>query len=168
MSPEIRPEIRDVTDADLAAVLALNQAALPHVSSVGLEDMRRFAGEASRFRIVQEAGHVAGFLIALSPGLAYASDNYRWFCAAYDDFLYIDRIVINEAARGRGLGKVLYGDIIATARTLAPILTCEVNSRPPNPQSMAFHEAFGFAPVGTQATEGGTKEVTLLSLDLKT
>ena len=152
---------------DLQDVLTLNQNALPHVSSVELADMRRFLDKAAYFKVAgSDTGILNGFLIALGPGLDYASENYRWFCDTYDEFLYIDRIVIAENTRGQGLGKVFYKDVIETARTLAPRLTCEVNSRPPNPQSMAFHEHFGFAAVGTQATEGGTKEVSLLSLDL--
>ena len=41
-------------------------------------------------------------------------------------------------------------------------MTCEVNLRPPNPGSMAFHRAMGFDEVGTQNTEGGSKTVSLL------
>ncbi len=159
--------IRDTHPDDLAEVLALNQKALPHVSSVALEDMQRFLEQAAYFKVACDpAGDLQGFLIALMPGLDYASDNYRWFSKTFDDFFYIDRIVIAENARGQGLGSLLYKDVIETARSHAPRLTCEVNSKPPNPLSMAFHERFDFAPVGTQQTEGGTKEVTLLSLDL--
>jgi len=159
--------IRDTHSDDLAEVLALNQKALPHVSSVTLEDMRRFLEQAAYFKVAcAPAGDLQGFLIALMPGLDYASDNYRWFSKTFDNFFYIDRIVIAENARARGLGSLLYKDVIETARSHAPRLTCEVNSKPPNPLSMAFHARFDFAAVGTQQTEGGAKEVTLLSLDL--
>jgi predicted GNAT superfamily acetyltransferase len=157
------PDLRDALSDDLPEVLALNQKALPHVNSVALKDMQRFLEQAAYFKVI---GSLKGFLIALRPGLDYASDNYRWFSNNFDDFFYIDRIVIAEDARGRGLGSQLYKDLISTARSCAPRLTCEVNSQPPNPQSMAFHTGFGFASVGSQRTEGGTKEVSLLSLDL--
>jgi uncharacterized protein len=155
--------IRNALPDDLAVLLDLNQKALPHVNSIEIGDMERFLEQAAYFKII---GDLDGFLIGLKPGLDYASDNYRWFSDAFEDFYYIDRIIIAEGARGQGLGNLLYEDIIETARTHTPRLTCEVNSRPPNPHSMAFHQRFGFAPVGTQKTEGGTKEVTLLSLDL--
>jgi len=159
--------IRNAVLDDLDQILLLNQRALPHVSSVTIEDMQRFLEQAAYFKVTGEPGGVVkGFLIALTPGLDYASTNYRWFSKAFDDFFYIDRIVIAENARGQGLGSLFYQDVIETARTHAPRLTCEVNSRPPNPQSMAFHARFDFVPVGTQQTEGDTKEVTLLSLDL--
>jgi len=154
--------LRDAHSEDLYEVLALNEKALPHVSSVTLEDMLRFLEQAAYFKII---GGIKGFLIALRPGLDYSSDNYRWFSNNFDDFLYIDRIVIAEDARRQGLGSQLYKDVIETARSCSPRLTCEVNSQPPNFQSMVFHEAFGFSCVGTQQTEDATKEVSLLSLD---
>ena len=164
MNQELR--IRNTETTDLPRVLDLNQAALPHVSSVGLADMERFAETAHCFRVIEANNQVAGFLIALEPGLDYPSDNYQWFERHFEDFLYIDRIVITDSAHGKGFGSALYRDVIEVARKMAPRLTCEVNTRPPNPQSMAFHDRFGFQSVGTQQTEQGAKEVSLLSLDL--
>jgi len=161
------PILRDAETFDLPAVLDLNQAAVPHVSSVTLADMERFAEIAGYFRVAEVGGRVAGFLIALNPGHDYASDNYRWFNDNFDDFFYIDRIVIADNAQGKGLGAALYQQVILIAKAFAPRLTCEVNTQPPNPQSMAFHEGFGFKCVGTQQTEGGNKEVALLSLDFE-
>jgi predicted GNAT superfamily acetyltransferase len=48
-----------------------------------------------------------------------------------------------------------------------PVLFCEVNVRPRNETSLAFHEAIGFREVGQQDTDGGTKRVSLLALDLR-
>lgn len=159
--------LRNALPDDLPLVLELNQKALPHVNSLVLDDMREFLEQATYFKVTaNQNGGLDGFLIALKPGLDYGSDNYRWFSNAFDDFLYIDRVVIAPSARGQGLGSQLYRDVIEAAQSLAPRLTCEVNSRPPNPQSMTFHERFDFVPVGTQQTEGGTKEVSLLSLEL--
>ena len=163
MDKSIVPDLRDANFDDLPEVLVLNEEALPHVSPVTPEDMLRLFKQATYFKII---GNLKGFLIALRPGLDYASENYSWFSNNFDDFLYIDRIVIAEDARGWGLGSQLYKDVIYTARNYSSRVTCEVNLQPPNPQSMFFHEAFGFSCVGTQRTEGGTKEVSLLSLDL--
>jgi predicted GNAT superfamily acetyltransferase len=46
------------------------------------------------------------------------------------------------------------------------VLFCEVNVRPRNDASLAFHEAIGFREVGQQDTDGGAKRVSLLALDL--
>jgi hypothetical protein len=160
--------IRSALPDDLALILELNQKALPHVNSLALGDMALFLEQAAYFKVTDNpGGGLDGFLIALKPGLDYGSDNYRWFSSAFDDFLYIDRVVIAEHARGQGLGSLFYRDVIETARSHTPRLTCEVNSKPPNPQSMAFHERFDFVAVGSQQTEGGAKEVTLFSLELE-
>ncbi|NNE42793.1 MAG: GNAT family N-acetyltransferase, partial [Gemmatimonadetes bacterium] len=44
----------------------------------------------------------------------------------------------------------------------APMITCEVNTRPRNDGSLRFHARLGFREVGTQETEGGAKAVSLL------
>jgi uncharacterized protein len=159
--------LRNALFDDLPRLLDLNESALPHVNSIELGDMEWYLEIAAYFKVVENPNSdLLGFMIALNPGLEYSSDNYRWFSDAYDDFYYIDRIVISEKGRGQGYGSLLYNDVIDTARRCAPVLTCEVNSRPPNPASMAFHNNFGFKSVGTQQTEGGSKEVTLMSLNL--
>lgn len=45
-------------------------------------------------------------------------------------------------------------------------VTCEVNIRPPNPESLAFHDRQGFVEVGTQETEDGRKTVSLRAKSL--
>jgi len=163
MTAPRHPMIRDYVAADLCAVLALNQGALPHVSHLSTASLARLAAQAATFRLIGPAAATArGFLIALRPGADYASENYRWFCDRYADFFYIDRIVIHPEAMRRGHGRALYADTIAAADALMLPLACEVNTEPPNPVSDAFHDGFGFETVGEQETEGGTKRVGML------
>lgn len=151
---------------DLAVVWGLNQAALPHVNSITSGDIERYSEIAAYFKVARAAdGKVCGFLIAHTPGVAYESANYLWFQKTYDNFVYIDRVVVDEQARGLGVGRALYEDVIGFSKACSPRLTCEVNAEPPNPVSDAFHKGFGFLPVGSQSTEGGAKTVSLLSLD---
>ena len=100
--------------------------------------------------------------MALRPGQSYQSLNYRWFSERYENFVYIDRIAVAPAYKGRGIGRALYADVESLAATTAPILTCEVNLVPSNADSMAFHTKLGFAEVGQQVTEGGKKRVSLM------
>ena len=130
----------DITAADLEDVLALNEASVPHVSSVDLEKMRWFAASAAYFRVIRQDGSLAGFLIGLRPGLDYASENYRWFSQNYREFGYIDRVAVDPAARRLGVASRLYDDFASTLQQDVPYLTCEVNIRPPNASSMRFHE----------------------------
>jgi len=155
-------QLSDITQADLGAVLALNEASVPHVNSIDLDQMRWFASNAFYFRVAHVDGKFAGFLIGLRPGLDYGSENYRWFCDHYDDFGYVDRVAVDESARRFGVASRLYDDFASRLRGHVDCMTCEVNIRPPNESSMRFHKTHGFAQVATQETEGGSKKVALL------
>jgi hypothetical protein len=113
-----------------------------------------------------ESGRVVGFLVGLEgPGLDYASLNYRWFGERYERFLYVDRVVVDPAGQGRGLGRSLYEAFVERAEGHTA-LCAEVNIRPRNDGSLAFHDAFGFAPVGEQDTEAGSKRVRMFAKEL--
>lgn len=155
-------QVADVSPAELEAVWSLNEDAVPAVNSLSRDDIAWFARHATYFRVAHLDGQLAGFLIGLGSGLDYASINYRFFCGRNETFGYIDRVVVAAGARRRGVGSCLYEDYTATLRGFVPVLNCEVNIRPPNETSMAYHEAHGFTRVGTQETEGGDKEVALM------
>ena len=154
--------IRDATPDDLAAILALNDAAVQFTSAMDAARLQQLHAQAAYHRVVAIDGRVAAFLLALRERAAYDSPNYQWFQRSYSRFLYIDRIVVDAAARGRGLGIQLYEDLFAfAARTHAARVTCEFDVDPPNPASEKFHAHFGFHEVGRQRVGGGAKQVSL-------
>ena len=155
-------QLLDVTESDLADVVALNEASLPHVSSMDMEQTRWFAANAWYFRIARIDGLFVGFLIGLRPGIAYGSENYRWFCENYRDFGYVDRVAVAAAARRQGVASNLYDDFASALRGEVEVMTCEVKIRPANESSMRYHEMHGFRQVASQETEGGTKEVAMM------
>jgi len=158
--------IRDIADSDLDAVHDLNQSEVPHVGSVDLEKMRWYAAYADYFRVVFRHGRLAAYLVGFGPDSSYTSPNYRWFCERYDEFAYVDRIVVAEFARRSGLATILYDDFAATLPESVPIMTCEVNIRPPNELSMTYHRRLGFDQVGTLVSGNGSKKVALLAKKL--
>ena len=159
-------DIREARDADLAAVHAINEAAVPHVNSITLDRFQDFTRSAAYFRVASLANQVAGYLVAFAPGARYDSVNFLWFQERYRNFIYIDRIAVAANNRRLGVASRLYRDIFEFARLRTGLLTCEVNTRPPNAESKAFHERFGFREVGTQETEGGSKTVSLMAVEL--
>jgi len=153
--------ISPIQNRDFDEVLALNTASVPHVNLIPLEQLQWFVAHASFVRVARIDERLAGFLIGLRPGTDYASPNYRWFCAHYDDFAYIDRVAVAEWARRQGIAEALYA-AFADSQPGVPVLTCEVNIRPSNEGSMVFHQRLGFRQVGSQETDGGKKEVALM------
>ena len=164
-----RPVIRDATLEDLPAILALNAESVHFLSPLDAERLRQLHAQAAYHRVVEHDGTVAAFLLALREGADYDSPNYRWFSQRYVRFLYIDRIVVAGASRGRGLAAQLYDDIIAfAAATNAARLTAEFDVVPPNPVSAAFHRSYGFTEVGSQWIGGDRKQVSLQAREVPT
>ncbi|MDA0705603.1 MAG: GNAT family N-acetyltransferase [Proteobacteria bacterium] len=155
-------QIHNVTPHDLPAILATNASEVPHVGEIDIDRLRWFAAHASYFRVARDGDQLAGFLVGLRPGSSYGSMNYRWFCDRYAEFAYVDRIVVAAHARRRGLAALLYDDFAAAMPASVRLMTCEVNIRPPNEQSMRFHTNLGFCEVGTLTSDAGRKEVALL------
>ena len=86
--------------------------------------------------------------------------NFNWFKEHRESFVYIDRIIVAASARGQGLARMLYGDLFGAAQQAGQDrVVCEVNIEPPNPASVAFHAAMGFAGVGQATIHNGTKTV---------
>lgn len=155
--------VRDLDEADLDWLVTLNNASVPHVNHMERDGLADILALAAYARGVFQDGKPAGALIALWPGTDYASSHYRWFIEHHAGFLYIDRVIIDATTRKGGHGRRLYEDIERFARAKgAEHLACEVNSEPPNPVSMHFHEALGFRSVGELANEDRSKCVVML------
>ena len=165
-------DIRHLRPSDLGATLALNNDEVPGLSELDGPELARLT-TISSVALVAELDHgFAGFCIVMPPGVDYASLNYTWFGAhagelGYDGFAYLDRIAVTPPARRHGVGRALYAHLLAELTGSVPVLFCEVNLRPRNDTSLAFHAALGFREVGQQDTDGGTKRVSLLALDLR-
>lgn len=158
------PVFRAATEADLDALIALNDAAVPHVNALTRSAWLEFLRGTATIRVARAAdGRIAALLVALPPGCGYGSENYRWFERRLSRFVYVDRIVVDPAWRGRGLGAACYADLGAVMRGGdAPIL-CEVNLRPANDASLAFHGKQGFREIGVQSVYGDTRRVVMLA-----
>lgn len=159
--------IHAVDPESIPAVHAMNEDALPHVNSVTSGYFLSQLDNGSYFRAVYAAGAPVAFLLAMDETADYGSLNFLWFRSRYDRFVYIDRVVVSPTHRRAGLGGRLYADLEQWARGRTPRLACEVNIRPANDPSRRFHEELGFAPVGSQDTDGGRKTVSLMIRELR-
>lgn len=158
------PTLRPIGPADVDDVLALNQRNVDLLAPMDEARLAELAGWAERADVIDLAGVFAGFVLTFAPGTPYDSANYRWFSHHFGDaFTYLDRIVLHEDVRRRGLGTAVY-DLLEEQAAASTRMALEVNVEPPNPASLAFHAARGYVEVGRRV-DGG-KAVSLLAKDL--
>ncbi len=145
-------------------MLALNAA---HEVETGPLDHAGLAELVARAAHAAVAEPEAGFLLGFAPDAGLDGPNFRWFAARMDDVLYIDRVIVSPAARGRGIASALYRDAAEAALRLGlRALAAEVNIAPPNPVSLAFHDRTGFRTVGEARLEDRGKTVRYLRRDI--
>jgi predicted GNAT superfamily acetyltransferase len=147
-----------------APLLLLNNAHATELSFVSAERMAHLAEEAF---LACSIGDADALLLAFDQDADYDSPNFLWFRERFARFVYVDRVVVAPAMRGRGLARALYDALFQRAAAAGHgRIVCEVNSDPPNPASDAFHAALGFTEVGTAQLVGSGKTVRYLCRDL--
>lgn len=143
--------------ADKPSVLALNNAHAAELSWLEPDRLTHLLGQAFYARGI---GELDALLLTFDESADYDSPNFIWFRERYPQFVYVDRIVTADHARGKGHAKRLYLDLFEVARQAGhKLITCEVNAEPPNPASDAFHASLGFEEVGAAEIHGGKKTV---------
>jgi predicted GNAT superfamily acetyltransferase len=112
--------IRELTAADLPAALLLNNANVPAVSpsdEAGFAKLLELAdlALAAVGDGADDGATLLGYVLLMRPGADYPSENYRWFEARGTDFLYVDRILVADAAQNQGVGAALYTAVFEAA-----------------------------------------------------
>ncbi|TIW95082.1 MAG: GNAT family N-acetyltransferase [Mesorhizobium sp.] len=149
--------ISRVSAVDEAAILTLNNEHAAELSWLEPERLSFLLGEAFYTRRI---GDLEAFIMTFDQDARYDSPNFVWFRERYPRFVYVDRVVVAAQARGRGHARRLYQDLFGhVERAGHTLVTCEVNTDPPNPASDAFHAALGFAEAGDAVIHGGKKAV---------
>ena len=153
--------LRPIVVDDLPALLELNQRFVPMVGGLDADRMRWLFDAASWTCTTPD---LDGFMIVLPPGIAYGSPNYRWIDARWTDYAYVDRIAVDDTVQRRGLGRAMYERLFADCAAAGiGRVTCEVNVRPSNPRSLAFHERLGFTRSGVRSDGPEGVTVAILS-----
>jgi len=153
----VLPVFRPIEAHDLDRVWEINAENVPEVGPIDQQRLRDLVRESAMPIAVDLDARVVGFCLVLAPGAAYASVNYRWFMERYPNAMYLDRVAIDSAVRGGGLGSMLYEEVDRRMRDDFPTateLTLEVNVDPPNEPSLRFHDRRGFVEVGRQVSHG--------------
>jgi hypothetical protein len=155
---------RPIEADDKDWVLALNELHAVELSSLSAGRLAQMIAQAFYAKAVDDQ---AAFLLAFDQEADYDSPNFLWFRERLGRFVYVDRIAVAAAQRGRGLARTLYDDLFRAARDRGhAAVVCEVNADPPNPGSDAFHAALGFAEIGGAWLEDREKRVRYLRRNL--
>ncbi|MBR0987426.1 GNAT family N-acetyltransferase [Bradyrhizobium liaoningense] len=158
-------EIEDLhREPKRGALLHLNNASARETSLLTPERFDRLIGSARLALFVQPS---AALLLAFEQSDDYDGGHFLWFRGRFDRFLYVDRVIIAEAYRRHGIGRLLYAHLLERAGGLGHTrVVCEVNLDPPNPVSDRFHAALGFVEVGRATIDNGAKTVRYLAANL--
>ena len=156
-TPVIRPAMVD----DFTVIESLNSCVVNLTSPMDAERIQQLPAMSSYHRVIAQDSQLMAFLLVLGPDCDYDSVNYQWFDQHYDDFAYIDRIVVRDGSRSQGLGTILYEDLFAWAISQKiRNIVCEYNAEPLNEASREFHNALGFQEVSLE-TFGQAKRVAM-------
>ena len=156
----------ELTPLDCALSLALNNAHAKETSVLDEDGLGLLLGMAFYARGIDRGA--TALLIALDHDATYENPNFAWFKASSEPFVYIDRVIVAECARGQGIARLLYEDLFVAAKQAGhKRVVCEVNLDPPNPASDAFHAAMGFKGVGEATIYKGAKTVRYFEKTLR-
>lgn len=141
--------IRDALEKDFPSIVKLNADHLEFTSVMDIERLKLLDSLAMYHRVAVADDRVVAFMLAIKDNVPYENDNYYWFSERYNNFLYIDRIVVDTDFQGRKIGTMFYEDIFMFARDNSiPLILCEISTMPLNKRSLAFHARQGFEEVG--------------------
>jgi predicted GNAT superfamily acetyltransferase len=139
-----------MTHSDFDSIVHLNQNALEGVGPLDNESLSLLVKMSDQALVVEDDGDIAGFVITLPPGAEYDSSRYRWFeDKLVDDYVYLDRIVVSDEHRRKGVASKLYEEIEGDAPVALEVYET-------NDVSLAFHESRGFEEIGALTHDGKT------------
>ena len=146
------------------ALLGVNNRNAEETSPLSPERFNQLIGWA---RVALCVPPDVALLLAFDQSAAYDGRNFLWFRSRFDDFLYIDRVVVADQYRRHGIGRMLYAETFELAARLGHArIVCEINVVPPNPVSDRFHASLGFQEVGRATVDDGAKTVRYLAAQL--
>lgn len=93
-------------------------------------------------------GKLSGFLLAFRAGRAVENFGYMWFQTRFDNFLYVDRVVVMARGRLQGVGTAMLQEVLQWCRERGiDNVVCQVHDRPPNPVGHTLCGELGFLPL---------------------
>ena len=154
-------DIIDFDEQYLEDILALNLVHEHKLAPLDAEKLRDFVATIAIVKVLLVNNEFVGYSIVVDSQSNYTGVNFNYFKQRHSNFVYLDRIAIDDKYQGKGLGKAYYQQLFENTKQQGKdFVGIEVNSKPLNVQSMEFHASIGFDTVGEQQL--GDKVVTYL------
>ncbi len=137
--------ISNLNASEIELLYELNQKNIPELGYLlNSEVLTSLIKNAFLTITLKEENKIIGFCLLFKNGSSYDSPNYSYFNNKYDKFIYVDRVVVASDFTGNGGGKLMYDHVFEMADNEQLIICCEVNEKPLNEVSLAFHRRLGF------------------------
>ncbi len=142
------------SENEIKEMHTINQENIPEVGDLSeLEDFRARVNWSENIFVYKYEDVIKAFVLCMREEQDYKSPNYEYISDRFNKFLYVDRIAVQEQFRRKGIAEKIYSTVIDKGRENNLDILCEVNTRPSNEPSMAFHEKMGFEEIGTNDFE---------------
>lgn len=153
-------EIRHLDDPDI--LVEINNAAVPDVNRLDRRKAEWLLEHSALAKVAIVDQQAVGVIVVLDDTAGLDSEYFRWFTERYQNFIYIDRVIVTESARRHGVSTRLYRAVDELARDRRQAIASEVYCEPPNLPSLSFHEKMGYQPIGRQFCAAEAKSVAKL------
>lgn len=138
--------ISDIMPPHYSKFLELNAEFVHWLSPLNEDELITLLGKCSYVKTIDNG---AGFMIGYDGNSAYRHKNVDYLSPLLPSYGYVDRVIIDAKAQGKGYAKRLYRDFENWCRAQEfEAIGCEVNTLPDNPGSHKFHQRLGFQALG--------------------
>ena len=132
----------------------INQENVPELGGLSeLEDFWARVNWSEVIFVYKYEDVIKAFVLCMREGQTYNSPNYEYISSHFNKFLYVDRIAVQKQFRRKGIAEKIYTKVIDKGKENNLDVLCEVNTKPSNKTSMAFHKKMGFEEIGTNDFE---------------
>ena len=145
---------KPLSEKEVQEMHSINQENIPEVGDVSeIEDFKALVDWSEHIFVYKSKEIIKAFVLCMREGNSYHSENYKYISKLFSEFLYVDRIAVQENFRRKGIAEKIYSKVISTGKDNNLDILCEVNTRPLNEPSLVFHEKMAFEEVGTNDFE---------------
>ena len=142
------------SEKEVKEMHVINQENVPELG--GLSELEDFWARVNWSKVIfvyKYEDVIKAFVLCMREGQTYNSPNYEYISSRFNKFLYVDRIAVQKQFRRKGIAEKIYTKVIDKGKENNLDVLCEVNTKPSNKTSMAFHNKMGFEEIGTNDFE---------------